>query len=95
MIPSNHHQLFAVIVIHYNGNLHVWHQGLYLTSELTGKASISIPVLMITMEIRAPGQDTHCGLESSQQHIGGDAYPTGTDDFLTSVHIYYLIHVGL
>jgi hypothetical protein len=42
VIPSNHHQLFAVIVIHYNGNLHVWHQGLYLTSELTGKGCIIV-----------------------------------------------------
>ncbi len=42
VIPSNHHQLFAVIVIHNNGNLHVWHQGLYLTSELTGKGSIIV-----------------------------------------------------
>ena len=32
------------------------------------------------------GQDTYCGLEACQQHVGYNAYPTGTDYLRTSVH---------
>ena len=41
-------------MVHHDNYLHVGHQGLNLMSELTGKGSISIPALMITMEISAP-----------------------------------------
>ena len=26
------------------------------------------------------GQNSNCGLKACQQHVGGNAYPTGADD---------------